>query len=175
MADVYGVLPSDVASELLGLFPVGFTQAGKPSLALVTTWISDADAYIDTVVRQVTAVNADLSEPASRLARRWIISDVTNRIREAATNLSAADLVALRQTSPATALLAQINGLATSEIAADMAALAEAQLAGPRLAIAPSGLPTRSLLIDDDDLDAGPLFTPGDPGAEQSAARRGRF
>jgi hypothetical protein len=155
MADsvgVYGVSAADIAAELLTLFPVGFTQAQRPSLATVEGWIADADAYVDTVVMQVVAVNEDLTDAATRLARRWVISDVKDRVREAATNLSAADIVALRQTSAAKTILDQLMGLATSEIAAELAKLKEAQLESPRVGMNPTTA-QRPLLVDDCDLD----------------------
>lgn len=181
MSDVYGVTPEDVSAEMPGLFSVGFTQASRPTRATVIGWITDADAYIDTQVTQVTTVNPDLADAASRLARRWIITDVKDRVREAATNLSPADLVALRQTSPASALLVQIQALASSEIAAQLAALEEATLSGPRLAITmgglTSGVPARDLVINDADLDGdrGPSGTSEVLDSSTRWHRRSRF
>lgn len=152
MADVYGIQPEDVSAEMPGLFSVGFTQATRPTLATVTSWITDADAFVDTVVTLVTTVNPDLADAASRLARRYIISDVKARVLEASANLSATDIAALRQSNPASTLLTQLEALATSEIAAQLQALQEAELAGPRVAVSPTTAP-RDLLIDDIDLD----------------------
>ena len=37
MAEVYGVTPADIAAELPGLFPGGFSVSTKPTLAQVTS------------------------------------------------------------------------------------------------------------------------------------------
>lgn len=168
MADVYGVTPEDVSAEMPGLFPVGFTQAGpKPLRATVIGWITEADAFIDSQVTQVTAINPDLADAASRLARRYIIADVVARVYRAvyAGSASPADIAALVASTGGAMLLTQLQALATSEITAQLAALEEATLAGPRLAASMGGpsasIPARDLVIDDADLDGdrGPSGT----------------
>jgi hypothetical protein len=174
----YGVTAADVAAELPGLFVVGFTQATKPSEAMITAWIGDADAFIDTVVTQVVAVNADLADAAARLARRYVLNDVIARVYRAvyAGKASPADIAALTASVDGKTILGQLQALATSEIAAQLAKLEESALGGPKIGVSTTGLPTRALLISDDDLDAGPVSTSGDLGQEESPfRRRGRF
>lgn len=183
MAGVYGVEPTDIEAEVPGLFPSGFTQSTKPTLATVTSWITDADAYVDAVVSdassrvQQAATDSDVEDVPdiiarlSPLARRYVIADVLARLYRAvyAGKASPADIAAMLGDLSGTALLTQMETLVQQAID-----IIVKPPVGPVIGISAT-IPTRSLLITDDDLDAGPVAGIADPGAETSSARRGRF
>jgi hypothetical protein len=82
VADIYGVTPADVAAELPGLYPNGFTAATKPTLATVTTLISEADAIASLRVQKATGEGvADPAAKSAALAKRfiksWVKAEVT--------------------------------------------------------------------------------------------------
>lgn len=74
MADVYGVTPADIAAELPGMFAGGFSANTKPSLATVTTLISEADAIAALRVAKATGQAADPAAKGATLAKRFIKS-----------------------------------------------------------------------------------------------------
>lgn len=77
MADVYGVTPADIAAELPGMYPGGFTANTKPTLATVTTLISEADTIAQLRIQKVTGeAAADPAAKSAPLARRYIKASV---------------------------------------------------------------------------------------------------
>src|SRR3954464_7835410 len=104
---IYGVTVTDIAAELPGVVPGGsFTQVTRPSLETVTSWITDADTFIDSVIRDALAridVAGALEDAPgttdrfTALAKRYVVSDVVARVLRAsyAGKATAADLTAL--------------------------------------------------------------------------------
>lgn len=150
MAGVYGVEPADVAAELPGLFPVGFTQVTPVKLAQVTTWINDADTYIDTVVSDVVTQAPGLADTASQLAKRYIIDEVILRVYRAnyAGKVSPAVLVDLTEGLGGAGILERLQVLLTAALAVE----ASAALLESRVLVSYEEAP-RSLVVDTTDLD----------------------
>lgn len=73
MADVYGVLPQDIAAELPGIFPAGFSATSTPTEAQVASMITTADTMIGLRVFNATGVDADPADPAAVIAVRYIV------------------------------------------------------------------------------------------------------
>lgn len=73
MPSIYGVTPADIAAELPGLFPGGFSAATKPSAATVQLWIDAADATAQLHVQQTSGDPAAASATAAAIAKRYII------------------------------------------------------------------------------------------------------
>lgn len=156
---VYGVSAVDIAAELPGLFPNGFTQVTKPSMSIVEGWIADADAYIDSVISSlVTTTPPTLVDQvlgaATRLAKRYVIGDVVARIYRAiyAGKASPADIANLSTEAGGKTVLDQITSLTTQIIIANEQAQEVAGQLESRVRVSPSAAP-RDLLIDDIDLD----------------------
>jgi hypothetical protein len=81
VADVYGVTAADVAAELPGMYPTGFSGATKPTLTTVNTLISEADAIISLRVQKATGeAAADPAAKSAPLARRFIKSWVKGEV-----------------------------------------------------------------------------------------------
>lgn len=78
--DTYGVTPADVAAELPGLFPGGFTVATKPTLAQVTSMITTADTVVGLRVLDITGTNPAAEDKAAVLAKRYIIDWVKAQV-----------------------------------------------------------------------------------------------
>lgn len=148
MADIYGVTPEDVAAEMPVLFKTGtFTAADRPNRDTVIGWISDADTFIDLVVIDVTGVAPQVADKAARLAKRYIIANVKDRVIEAVSigsRMTVSDLTLLRQNSSAKELLQAIRDLGEQAVGTGDAA--------PRVAVPYTTAP-RDLLIDTTDLD----------------------
>lgn len=80
MEDTYGVIPGDIAAQLPRLFEDGFAETTKPSLAVVTGFISDADAVATLTIQRATGKMPTASDDAARLARRYIVDSVVGRV-----------------------------------------------------------------------------------------------
>lgn len=84
MADVYAVTPEDVSAELPGLFPVGFTQATKPTRAQVIGWISRADIRVSVAAQQLEESSPDVyAQAVPGLATEYIIASVKGKVLQA--------------------------------------------------------------------------------------------
>jgi hypothetical protein len=80
MADTYGVTPADVAAELPGIFPGGFSASTTPTAAQVAAFIATADLVISIAVQDVAGVAPQASDRAALLARQFIIEAVKARV-----------------------------------------------------------------------------------------------
>lgn len=80
MPDVYGVTPADIAAELPGLFPGGFTAATKPTLLQVTAFIITADTIISMKVQDITGAVPAADDKAAVLAKRYIVEWVKAQV-----------------------------------------------------------------------------------------------
>ncbi len=78
MADIYGVLPSDVAAELPGLYPDGFSTtssvvATAPTSAQVAAFISIADTMLVLDLERITGAVPAVTDTAAVLVKRAIV------------------------------------------------------------------------------------------------------
>jgi hypothetical protein len=147
VSDVYGVSAADIAAEVPGLFQFGFTQVTKPNLTTVTSWISDADAYIDGVVVDATTKAPEIADRIAQLPRRYIIDTVLVRIYRAAfAGRNPADIAALVDGFNPGAIVEQITALVIEAVALET-------LAESRTVSVPYTTASRDLLIDTPDLD----------------------
>jgi hypothetical protein len=151
MADTYGVTPADVAAELPGLFPGGFTVNTVPTLAQVTTWISVADLTVTIAVQDVAAALPAAGDRIAPLAKRVIIETVKAQVlRVVYAALSPQDIAAGAK---------PYQDLAAGTMAAIAALGAQAAGAGDPVnkvrASTPGDL-TRDLIVQDVDLNPGP-------------------
>jgi hypothetical protein len=151
VADVYGVTPADVAAELPGMYPNGFTVATKPTLATVTTLISEADAIVSLRVQKATGEAA--ADPAARsaaLARRfiksWVKAEVV-RIAYAGNDPRDVAGVAAPFDAAASFTIEEIDAL--GEQAQDAGGVATSRVRGV------DGSEVRDLLISDETLGYG--------------------
>src|SRR4051812_27297037 len=80
MADTYGVVAADVATELGRLFPGGFAVSTAPTLAQVTSFITTADVVITLRVKDSTGVVPEAADAAAPLAKRYIIEWVKGQV-----------------------------------------------------------------------------------------------
>jgi hypothetical protein len=74
VADIYGVTPQDIADELPGVYPAGFSVATKPPLAKVTSLISTADAIAALRVTKATDAPPSAAAAGAVVPRRFIIA-----------------------------------------------------------------------------------------------------
>lgn len=149
MADTYGVTPADVASELKGLFPAGFTTTTNPTLAMVTGWISTADVIVQLRVADVTGTIPAAADKAAVLAKRYIIEWTKEQVMRtvyAGNDPSRVDAAANPYRFSAKAMLADLETLG--------AQAAGAGEGSPRVRVF-SELPDRDLMVTDDQLDIG--------------------
>lgn len=143
MADTYGVTPADIAAELPGLFPGGFTAGTVPTLAQVTSLISDADLRVTIAVQNASGAVPAATDRLARLAKRAIVERVKGQvIRIVYTGNAPADVAAAAKPYEDLAkdYLASLTDL-------------ETQAAGvgdpPNRMITSSTIPERDLLLDD--------------------------
>lgn len=80
MADVYGVTAADVAAELPGLFPRGFSASTQPTSAQVASWIATADAIVSMKIQDVTGQAPATTDKAAALARQYVIEWVKGKV-----------------------------------------------------------------------------------------------
>lgn len=152
MADVYGVTPANIAAELPGLFPGGFTAGTIPAVAQVIGWITAADTIISMQVQDITGAVPAAADKAAVLAKRYIIEWVKAQVIRAAfvgndpLSVKAAadpyDIVAIAYLEGLVALGAQAAG--SGEAASRV--------------VVPYTIPQRDLLITDAQLDADASF-----------------
>lgn len=76
MPDIYGVLPADVAKELPGMFPGGFTTTTKPTSTDVVGFITTADALVAARIARVTGAPASGAGSTAIFAKRYIVDTV---------------------------------------------------------------------------------------------------
>jgi hypothetical protein len=150
VADTYGVLPADIAAELPGIFPGGFTATTLPSDTLVASFIAAADLAVTLKLKDQTGTTPLDTDTAAPLAERYVIESAKAqalRVAYAGRNPADVDVVVrpydlLAKTALDALLLLDAQAVGTGE-------------ASPRVvtSLGASGLPTRDLLITDVDLD----------------------
>lgn len=151
MANTYGVTPADVAAELPGLFPGGFTVNTTPTLAKVQEWIDTADLRVTIRVQDVAAAIPLSSDRIAPLAKRAIIDQVISQVLRIIYTANAPQDV---QNAIKPYLDSSAAQLASIEILG-------AQAAGTgepvnRLRASTPGDLTRDLIVQDVDLNPGP-------------------
>src|SRR5690349_18528013 len=80
MANVYGVVPADIAEELRNLFPQGFSATTVPTINLVTEWIATADMIVRLRVTAVASGTPSSTDAAAQLAKTYIKNAVIGRV-----------------------------------------------------------------------------------------------
>jgi hypothetical protein len=73
LANTYNVAPADIAAELPGLFPGGFSATTTPTDAQVQGFIDMADTIVTLRITDTTGQAPALSDRAAPLAKRFII------------------------------------------------------------------------------------------------------
>jgi hypothetical protein len=147
--DTYGVVPSDIAQELPGLFPTGFDATTIPTEGAVAGWITTADTIVSLRVTDVTGTNPALSDKAAVLAKRYIVDWVKEQvIRTVYTgnDVNRVEAAAKPFAVSAAALLKSIEDLGAQAVGTGEAA--------PRTRVA-SLLPQRDLVVTDSMLEPG--------------------
>jgi hypothetical protein len=76
VANTYLVAPADIAAELPGLFPGGFTATSTPTSALVQGLINTADTIVTLEIRDSTGQVPAPTDAAAPLAIRYIVETV---------------------------------------------------------------------------------------------------
>lgn len=149
MPDVYAVTPAEVASELKGLFPLGFTSTTNATPSMVTGWISAADTIAQLRVSDVTGALPASSDKAAVLAKRYVIEWTKEQVMRTVYAGNDPDRVDAAARPYAISAKSMLNEL---EILGSQAA--GSGDASPRVRVA-SMLPVRDLIIRDDMLDDG--------------------
>jgi hypothetical protein len=150
VADTYGVTPADVAAELPGLFPGGFTATSVPSDTQVVALIAAADAAVTLRITDAVGNAPALSDKAAGLAKRYIIDWVKAQVLRI--------VYAGRDPFQVSAAAKPYDDLAASMLVSIDVLGSQATGTGessPRVttSLGTSTLPTRELLITDEDLD----------------------
>lgn len=167
MADTYGVTPADVAAELPGLFPGGFTAATVPTLAQVIVWISVADLRTTIAVQDVAAALPLSSDRIAPLAKRVIIERVKAQVvRVVYAALAPQDIAAAAK---------PYDDIAAGTMADIETLGAQAAGAGEPVNEVRTSTPgdlVRDLIVDDVDLNPGPA---GHGSGYWGGRRQGQF
>jgi hypothetical protein len=150
VADTYGVTPADVAAELPGIFPGGFTATTLPSDALVADFIAAADLAVTLKLKDTTGGAPAATDAAAKLAKRYVIESAKAQV------LRVAYAGAIPPTSTSRWRRTSCSRRRSSmrSHCSDSQAIGTGD-AAPRVttSLGASGLPTRDLLITDCDLD----------------------
>jgi hypothetical protein len=149
VADIYGVAPQDVASELPGLFPGGFDSLTIPAVATVVNWISTADTIVSLYVTDITGVNPAVTDKAAILAKRYIIEWVKGQVIR--TVYTGNDIARVEAAAAPYAVSAQALLDALEQMGAQAVGIGEAS---PRVRVS-ALLPDRDLVLSDAMLDQG--------------------
>jgi hypothetical protein len=147
VADTYLVTPADVAAELPGLFPGGFTATSLPSDVQVAALIAAADATVTMRITDDVGSSPATSDKAAGFAKRYIIDWVKAqviRIVYAGRDPFQIDAAA----SPYDRLSAQTL-LVIDALGAQAVGTGEAS----SRVLTSSTTPSRDLLLTDDDFD----------------------
>lgn len=150
MANTYGVTPADIAAELPGIFPGGFSATTLPNDALVASFIAAADLAVTLKLKDITGSVPAATDAAAPLAKRYVIESAKAAVLrvayagrdplQIATVVSPYDLLA--KTALDSLLLLDSQAVGTGEAASRV-----------MTSLGASGLPTRDLMITDCDLD----------------------
>jgi hypothetical protein len=76
VANTYDVSPADVAAELPGLYPSGFSGTSVPTTSQVQGFIDVADTIVTLRITDNVAQSPSLSDKAAGIAKRYIIEAV---------------------------------------------------------------------------------------------------
>lgn len=161
MADTYGVTPPDIARELPGLFPVGFTATSVPSDADVANLISTADVVASLRVTDDVGQIPLLADKAAILVKRYIIDWVKAQVIRIV--YGGNDPVQIDTAAKAFEVSSASMLLAIDALGAQAEGTGEA---APRVLV-PYTTPQRRLVVDDCDLD--------DRDLDRRGFSRGRF
>lgn len=154
MADTYGVTVADIAAELPGLFPVGFSDVTAPSAAQVASFISTGDTLVTLRVKDATGGVPASTDAAAPLAKRYVINWVLAQVVKivyAGNDPARITEIARAYTDVVTELGTAIDLLGAQAIGVGDSA--------PRIFAGPS-LPERDLMITNADLDGDPAYRP---------------
>jgi hypothetical protein len=80
MPGVYGVTAAEIAAELPGIFPGGFSASTTPTAAQVDSMITTADTVISLAVRGSAGTTPALTDAAAGIAKRYVIESVKAQI-----------------------------------------------------------------------------------------------
>jgi hypothetical protein len=80
VANTYTVSPADVAAELPGLYPGGFSATSVPATAQVQSLIDAADTFITLTIRDNVGSNPANTDAAAVIAKRYIIETVKAQV-----------------------------------------------------------------------------------------------
>lgn len=149
---VYGVTVADVAAEVPGPFPTGFSAATKPTAQQVQRWIDREDARVSLRVRDLTGAEPALTDAAAGSAIDLIIAGVISRILRVVYTGRGVD-----QLTAALAPYAVVIAASEAELTNLGAQASGTGAAAPRLAM-PTGLPARDLIVNDAELDGNESF-----------------
>lgn len=148
MPGVYDVSAADIAAELPGLFPGGFSASTKPSDTAVESLIVTADTIIQLKVQDVTGVVPANTDKAAVLAREfvknWVIAHVMRIV------YAGNDPVAVRQAAEAYTANAIAIDATIVALGAQAAGSGEA---ASRVEV-PYTTPQRGLLVTSEQLDS---------------------
>lgn len=147
MPDTYDVLPAEVAAELKGLFPQGFTSATVPTETEVEDFISTADDIVRLHIQDATGQVPALSDAAVRIVKTYIKEWTKSQVVRS--------VYAGRDPTAVTAASQPYRDLAT-QILKDIDVMG-LQVVGPgaespKIAVA-YVTPVRELAVTDDELD----------------------
>jgi hypothetical protein len=145
LANTYTVAPADVAAELPGIFPGGFSSITKPTDAQVQGFIDTADTIVTLRIRDNVGTDPANTDRAAPIARRFILNyvlGIVTRIVYAGNDPVQVNAAASAYETAGKMLLDAIDVLGEQVIGVGDAA---PQVLG--------NITTRSLLICDTDLD----------------------
>jgi hypothetical protein len=152
LPDTYGVTPADVASELKGLYPTGFSTTTVPTLAQVTEWISTADDIVRLHLIDETGTLPAASDSAARLAktyiREWVKAQVI-RAAYAGNDSTAIDAASRPYADLAKQVLKELDDMGSQAVGPGSAS--------PGVGVAYT-VPNRELAVTDDELDMDDNF-----------------
>ena len=83
MANTYGLTPADVAAELPGLYPGGFSAGTVPTATKVQEWLDTADLRVTIRVQDVAGLLPISSDRVAPLAKRAILDKVIAQVLRA--------------------------------------------------------------------------------------------
>jgi hypothetical protein len=119
VANTYSVVPADVAAELPGLFPGGFTATTRPTDAQVQSFIDTADTIVTLRITDNVGQSPALSDKAASIAKRYIVNYVlaiVTRMVYAGNDPAQVNAAAAAYDGAAKSLLDSIDALAEQAV-----------------------------------------------------------
>lgn len=146
MPDTYGVTAADIAAELPGLFPGGFTTTTKPTLAQVTSYITAADLWVSLSIQNASGSVPAASDRLAPLAKRVIVERVKGQVIR--------DVYTGNDIERVNAAAAPFERAARESLKAITDLQTQATGVGdpPNRVVSSSTTPTRDLMVLDEDL-----------------------